>query len=78
MLFRSGTEYVHGEEEGIFRVNPTFIVGGEAACGNQAVYVRMQEQVLPPGVQDADEPDLRAESLRVGRDFEHGRGTGSK
>ena len=26
----------------------------------------------------ADEPDLRAEALRIGRDFEHGRGTGSK
>jgi len=38
----------------------------------------MELQVLSPGVQDADEPDLRAESLRVGRNLNHGGSTGSK
>jgi len=60
------------------RVNPALMVRGESAGRNQAVYMGMQEQVLPPSVQDADEPNLGAEPLGVGRDFEHGRGTGSK
>ena len=75
---KDGTEHVHGQEEGVFRVDPTFMVRGEAAGWNQAVDMRMEEQVLPPGVQDADESDLRAESFGLSRDLEHGRGTGSK
>ena len=75
---KDGTEYVHWQEERVFRVNPAFMVRGESACGNQAVYVGMELQVLPPGVQDADEPNLRAESFGLGRHLEHGRGTGSK
>jgi hypothetical protein len=73
-----GTEHVHGREEVVFRANPVFMVRGESACWNQAVYVGMKEQVLSPGMQDADKPNLRAEPLGLGRDFEHGRGTGSK
>ena len=73
-----GTEYVHWQEEGVFRVNPVFMVSGESTCWDQAVDMGMEKQVLPPGVQDADEPDLRAEALGFGGDFEHGRRTGSK
>ena len=73
-----GTERVDGQEEVVFRVNPVFMVRGESTCWNQAVYVGMKEQVLSPGVQDADESNLRAESFWVGRDFEHSRGTGSE
>lgn len=29
-------------------------------------------------MEDRDEPNLRAESLRLGRDFQHGRGAGTK
>ena len=71
-------DHVHGQEEVVFRVNPALMVRGESAGWNQAMDMRMELQVLSPGVQDADEPNLRAESLRLSRDFEHGRGTGSK
>ena len=40
--------------------------------------MRVQEQVLSPGVQDADEADLRTEPLRVGGDFEHSGGAGAE
>ena len=75
---KDGTEHVHGQEEGVFRVDPAFMVRGESARWNQAMDIGMEKEVLPPGVQDADEPNLRAESLGVGRYFEQGRGTGSK
>ena len=75
---KDGTEYVHRQEEGVFRMNPVFMVRGESACWNQAVDMRMQEQVLSPGMQDADEPDLRTKSFGLGRDLKHGRCTGSK
>ena len=54
------------------------MVRGESACWDQAVDMGMEKQVLPPGVQDADEPDLRAEALGLGGDLEHRRRTGSE
>ena len=36
----------------------------------------MQKQVLPPRVQDTDEPDLRAQSFGICRDLQHGGGAG--
>jgi hypothetical protein len=36
--------------------------------------MRMQQQVLAPGVQNGEEPDVRAEMLRVARDGEQGFG----
>jgi len=75
---KDGTEHVHGQEEGVFRADPASKVRGESTGGNQTVNMRMEKQVLSPGVQDADEPDLRAELLGLGRDFEHSLGTASK
>lgn len=40
--------------------------------------MRVQEQVLPPCVQNAEESDVRAQAFGVGRDFEHGGGTGAE
>ena len=53
-------------------MNPPLVVWGESACRDHAVDMRMQEQVLPPGVQDADETNLRTQSFGIGRHFEHG------
>ena len=39
------------------------MVCGESACGDGAVNVGMQQQVLPPGMQNADDPDFRAQVL---------------
>jgi hypothetical protein len=36
----------------------------------------MHEQVLPPRVQDTDEPNLRAQSFGVCRNLQHGGGAG--
>src|SRR5271163_4711111 len=52
-------------------MNPMRLVGGETTRRDQAVDVRMEEQVLAPGMQDADESNPRREPLRVGGDFLH-------
>ena len=38
----------------------------------------MQEQVLPPRVQDTDEPNLRAQSFGIRRHLQHGGGAGAE
>jgi hypothetical protein len=65
-------EDLDGEEEGILGMNPAGVAWVETACGNDAVEVRMQSQVLPPGVQDAEEADLGSEVLGVGGNLKHG------
>ena len=39
-------------------MNPPLVVRGETACRDHAVHMWMQEQVLTPGVRDADETNL--------------------
>ena len=46
-------ENLDRKEEGIPGMNPARVTWIETACGNDAVEVRMQAQVLSPGVQDA-------------------------
>ena len=71
-------EDLDGEEEGIFRMNPVRVAWIEAASGNNAVEMRMQSQVLSPGVQNAEEADLGPEVLGVSRNFEHGLSAGAE
>ena len=54
------------------------MIPGEPARGNDTVHVGMQEQVLPPGMQDGDHPDLSAQVFRVGCDFQQGLSAGSE
>jgi hypothetical protein len=71
-------ENLDREEEGILGMNPVRVALIEAAGGNDAVEVRMQAQVLSPGVQNAEEADLGSEVLGVGCDFKHGLGAGAE
>ena len=53
----------HGdrEKEAGPAADPVLVVRAEAAAGNDAVDMRMVEQVLSPGVEDSEEADLGAE-----------------
>ncbi len=75
---KDAAEDLDGEEEGIFRMNPAGVAWIETAGGNDAVEMRMQSQVLSPGVQNAEEADLGSEVLGVGRNFEHGLSAGAE
>ena len=75
---KDAAEDLDGEEEGILRMNPVRVAWIEAASGNDAVEMRMQSQVLSPGVQNAEEANLGSEVLGVGRNFEHGLSAGAE
>ena len=49
--------------------DPAFAVRCDPAARNKKMHVRVVQQVLPPGVQHAQEADLRAEMLWVGGDL---------
>ena len=59
-------------------MNPARVVLIETAGRNHAVEVRMQAQVLSPGMQDAEEADPGSEMPGVGCDFEHGLSCGAE
>ena len=44
----------------------------ESARWNDAVNMGMEQQVLSPGVQNADHADLRAQVFGIGGDFQQG------
>ena len=48
-------------------MNPARVAWIETAGGNDAVEMRVQSQVLSPGVQNAEEADLGSEVFGVGR-----------
>jgi len=72
------TEYVDGEEEGIAGMNPLSAVGREATGGNDAVDVRMSEQVLSPGMEYREESDLGAQMFGIAGYFQKGFRTGAE
>ena len=64
------TEDLHGQEEaGVLRLDPALVIGREAAGRHDAVHVRMADQGLSPGVEDAQHADLGAEMSRIGGDL---------
>ena len=63
-------EDIDGQEEPRLRVDPPGMVRSQTAGGNHAMNVRMMLQFLVPGVEDAEEPDLRAETFRIAGDLE--------
>ena len=54
------------------------MVQRESAGGNDTVNVGMQEQVLSPGVEGADDADLGSQVFRIGGDFEQGLSAGGE
>ena len=61
-----------GKKEGIARADPARVIGREPARRNDTVNMGVQQQVLPPGVQDAENADLGSEVFGVGCDFQQG------
>jgi hypothetical protein len=71
-------EDLHREKERILGMNPMGVAWIETAGRNDAVKMRMQSQVLSPGMQNAEEADLGSKVLGVGRNFEHGLSAGAE
>lgn len=62
-------ERLNGHEKRIQRMNPPFFVRRDSAAGNDAVNVRMEQKVLPPRMQDAEETNLGSQMFGVARHF---------
>src|SRR5579872_2850748 len=70
------SENLDRQEESLLRVDPPGVVRSQTAGGNHAVNMRVMLEFLVPGVQDAEETDLSAETLRVACDLKQRFGTG--
>ncbi len=75
---KDAAQHFHGKKERIARVNPAGVVKGEPAGGNHAMDVRMMFKLLIPGVEHAEEADLRAEMFGIPSDFEQRFGAGAE
>src|SRR4249919_4000722 len=62
-------ERLNGQEERVQRMNPSLFVWRDSAAWNDAVNVGMKQQVLPPGVKDAEETNLGSQMFGVARHF---------
>ena len=73
---KDATEYAHRQEEGIARMDPAGVIERKTSGWNQAVEMRMEQQVLTPTVEDGKETDLCAEMFGVGGDLKQSLGRG--
>ncbi len=67
-----------GKEVVVAGTNPTGAIRREAAGRHDTMHMRMSGELLAPGMQDAEETDLRAEVSGIASDFEKSRGTGTE
>src|SRR5580704_7239248 len=61
-------EHLDREEEGAARRDPAQVILSKATCSDDAVHMRMMLQPLVPGMEHAEEADLRTEVPRAGRE----------
>jgi hypothetical protein len=57
---------------------PALCVGRQAACGHDAVHVRVKAQLARPGVQHGGDAELGAEAFRIAAEVEQAVGGGVK
>jgi hypothetical protein len=60
-------QHPHWQEEAGAAGHPAGAIGREAAPRDDAVQMRMMEQILPPRVQHGEEADLGPQVVRIGR-----------
>ena len=71
-------EHLDGKKEGAARGDPAGVVRSETAGGKHAVDMRMMLQTLIPGMEHAEEADLRAQMPWIAGDLQQGLGAGVK
>jgi hypothetical protein len=59
------SEHLDRQEELWLRIDPSRVIGSETAGGYNTVYMRMMMELLVPGVEDAEEADLSAQTFRI-------------
>src|SRR5450755_4538225 len=71
-------EHFDGKEEGAAGGDPAGVIRSEAAGGQHAVDMGMMLQSLVPGMEHAEEADLRAEVTRIAGDLQQSCSAGVK
>lgn len=71
-------ENFEGKEETVSRVNPAGVIETESAGRNDAMHMRMQAELLIPGVQYAEEANFRTQVSGIASHLEKGFCTGAK
>ena len=71
-------QHFYRQEERITWVNPALVIGRETTGRDDSMDVRMNLQILPPGMQHTQEADLGAEMLRIGSNLLECGGAGAK
>src|SRR6266702_3946089 len=66
-----------GQEEAALGSDPSGAVGSKAAGGNDVVDMGMMLEVLSPGMEHTEEPDVGAQVPGIASQFEHRRGAGA-
>jgi len=69
-------EHLDRQEERTARRDPAGVIRCQAAGGDDAVHVWMMLETLVPGMEHAEEADLRAQVSRIACDLEQRGGTG--
>src|ERR1019366_1454272 len=72
------TEHFDGKEEGSARGDPAGVARSETAGGQHAVDMGMMLQSLIPGMEHAEEANLRAEVTRIAGDLQQSCSAGVK
>jgi hypothetical protein len=62
---KNAAQHFHRAERRDNAEEPLLMIHGETAKGNYAMQMWMQHQVLSPGMQDAEEPNLNAKKNNV-------------
>ncbi len=75
---KDATKHLDGKKESVTSFDPAGVIGGESAGGHDAVHVRVMLEFLVPGVQDAEEADLRTEMFGIASHFQKSFRTASK
>src|SRR5436309_419159 len=70
------TEHLHGKKEAVAWFDPARVLGRQTAGRNHAMNMGVESKFLIPGMQHAEETDLRAEMLGIAGHFEKGFRTG--
>ena len=69
-------QYGDGKEEARVGSNPTGVIAGESASGNDTVDMGMKLEFLVPGMEHAEEADVGSQMGGVTPDFQQGFGAG--
>src|ERR1017187_2794855 len=74
----ASAENLDGQQELTAARDPTVIVWGETAAGDDAMQVGMKVKVLPPGMEYGEEPGFHPQALGIAGNGEQGLGDGAE